>query len=569
MKSRGERGDLGHAELQLDWDAGNLVPHWPGGLDTSFVLLRTASAASDVTGEVESGRVLEIAAAEAIHACKLSLRGLRTFAIEPSPAMLERARQRIAEHGAGVTLVRGVAETLPFADRTFDRVLIDSAIDHLGNPQLSLREMTRVLKPDGRLIISFVNYGSLSVRLSRLWYAGARRAGLLSAHTHMPWDSPVPVEHTFECTYPLLSRLCEPHLELDRAVGISVGWMVPGWSGLLDRLPPTRALALVQRLDRLARRAPRFADFVVSVWRPRRAGAPPPPADPSVPADDVVYPGKVRAEARYWEAAAQPRPAALARLAGRQINAVYSGDPERTWLDDLIDRGPFARAALLGTGDGAAQRWLERGASAALDVYELSPTIIRAQRAALGAGPWRRHGATRLRFVRADLNFARLPGQRYDVVWSDDGLHHVVNLEQLFTAIARALRPGGLFAFREYVGERRMQYSARRLERINALLAAVPARWRRADLVAAPPLHTLSPHCAIRSDEIVELSRRRFDVVALRPAGALAPLQQAVDTVGLAAEAPELAARLDAAEQDALRDPQLGPLETYAVLRVR
>jgi ubiquinone/menaquinone biosynthesis C-methylase UbiE len=38
----------------------------------------------------------------------------------------------MTQYGANLALIRGVAESLPFRDRAFDRVLLDSAIDHLG-----------------------------------------------------------------------------------------------------------------------------------------------------------------------------------------------------------------------------------------------------------------------------------------------------------------------------------------------------------------------------------------------------------------------------------------------------
>jgi SAM-dependent methyltransferase len=563
------RVDLGHAELQLDWDAGKLEERWPTGLDTSYLLLRTGVLPSQVAGELGRGRVLEVAAAEAIHSCRLSLQGMESIVVEPSATMLERARRRIAEHGARVALIRGVAETLPFAAGTFDRVLIDSAIDHLGNPELSVREMTRVLKPDGRLVISFVNYGSVSVRLSRMMYRAARLAGWVSPRAHLPWDSPVPIEHTFECTYPVLMRLCEPALDLDRVFGVSIGWLVPGWAAFLRRLPPARALRLLQGLDHLAHRRPALADFIVSVWRPRPAGSPRPPATArdqqfAVQPDEVVYPDKLRAEARYWERW-QPGagPAALARGEGRHVNTAYTGDPDRLWIEDLIARGPFRHAAILGSDGGRYERlWLERRGSERTDLYELSRAVLRALRARLGLG-WR--GARRgVRFVPADLNFVRLPANQYDVVWSSDCLHHVVNLEHLFGQVATALRPGGLFAFREYVGERRMQYAPRRLERANAVLREIPARWRRTELLEPPPLHRLSPFCAVRSDDILALAEERFELVAKRPAAPLTLLEAAVDLAALEREAPDLAARIHAADADALP-----PIEVYAVFRKR
>ncbi|MDX2170052.1 MAG: methyltransferase domain-containing protein, partial [Deltaproteobacteria bacterium] len=329
-KTPDDRGALAHTELQLDWDADQLTPSWPSGPDTAFVLLRTATVASDVTAAGAPRRVLEVAAAEAVHACRLSAQGIACVVLEPSTAMLAKARQRIDAQGAAVVLVRGVAETLPFADASFDRVLIDSAIDHLGHPELSLREMTRVLRPDGRLVITFVNYGGLSARLSRAAYRLARGAGLVAARRHLPWDSPVPIEHTFECTLPVLTRLCRPGLELEHAFGMSIGWLLPGWGAVLARLGPARANAIVQRLDRLAQRWPRGADLVVSVWRPSpspRRAAPARGADP-VRCDEIVYTWKRRAEAAYWAApAAGAGVAALARAADDSGSAA--------WLDDL------------------------------------------------------------------------------------------------------------------------------------------------------------------------------------------------------------------------------------------
>ena len=134
----------------------------------------------------------------------------------------------MAEYGASITLIRGIAETLPFADQQFDRVLLDSAIDHLGDPQMAIREMTRVVKANGRVVIGFVNYEGASVRLSRHLYRLARRLGVSSPDTTLFWDSPVPLEHTFECSYSVIQQLCAPYLELEHAFGVSMGWMVPG-----------------------------------------------------------------------------------------------------------------------------------------------------------------------------------------------------------------------------------------------------------------------------------------------------------------------------------------------------
>ncbi len=532
-----EPRELAGAELQLDWDVGNLENAWPTWLDTRYLMYRVGVEPSEVTARAEGGRVLEVAAAEAIHSCKLNLKGMESFVVEPSLAMLDRAKQRIAEYGARVTLIRGICETLPLADQTFDRVLIDSAMDHLANPELSAREMTRVLKPDGRLVITFVNYGGFSARASRLLYRIARRAHLPGAAGHFSWDSPVPVEHTFECTFPRMHRICDPHLVLDHAFGISLLWGFPGWGRFLGLFPERFGLGVVYLLDRLAYRLPSMSDFVVAVWRPRPPASTSAHARPSseagpasefaVQPTDVVYPGKAQVEADYWgQYQFGSGCFALTPPRDRRVNQAYTGDPERSWIEDLLSRGPFERAAVLGCDEGGWERlWLHRGGSERLDVYELSPGVIRKVREGLGLGWWEANGPRRrVRFIRADLNFARLPAERYDVVWSSGCLHHIVNLEHLFAEVERSLRPGGLFALRDFVGERRMRFAPERLARINSLIREVPPRWRRIDAVEPPRLDTLSPFCAVRSNEIVALAKARFDVVREGYAGALFPL---------------------------------------------
>ncbi len=80
--------------------------------------------------------------------------------IDPSPAMIARARSKAAKAGTDVTFETGVAEALPFSAATFDLVLSTLMLHHLPRPvrQQFVREMRRVLKPAGRvLIVDFAN----------------------------------------------------------------------------------------------------------------------------------------------------------------------------------------------------------------------------------------------------------------------------------------------------------------------------------------------------------------------------------------------------------------------------
>ncbi|MDJ0833929.1 MAG: methyltransferase domain-containing protein [Gammaproteobacteria bacterium] len=73
-------------------------------------------------------------------------------------------------------------QALPYPDRQFDVVLIHAAIEYVTQPYLLLREISRVLRSGGRIIISFSNR-SLAEKAIRAWagaYEFERPAILLS-----------------------------------------------------------------------------------------------------------------------------------------------------------------------------------------------------------------------------------------------------------------------------------------------------------------------------------------------------------------------------------------------------
>ena len=63
-----------------------------------------------------------------------------------------------------VHLVLGEAEALPFCDNTFDNVLSFGAFNYFSDPLKSLREMARVVKPEGLIVVSD-EYPSLPNRM--------------------------------------------------------------------------------------------------------------------------------------------------------------------------------------------------------------------------------------------------------------------------------------------------------------------------------------------------------------------------------------------------------------------
>ncbi|AKA34270.1 class I SAM-dependent methyltransferase [Flagellimonas lutaonensis] len=70
--------------------------------------------------------------------------------IEPSAEMAKRAMKR------GIEIMKGTAERLPYAAMQFDFVLFVT-VCHLKNLKKALSEARRVLKPDGAIIIGFLD----------------------------------------------------------------------------------------------------------------------------------------------------------------------------------------------------------------------------------------------------------------------------------------------------------------------------------------------------------------------------------------------------------------------------
>jgi glycosyltransferase involved in cell wall biosynthesis len=83
-------------------------------------------------------------------------------------ATVHRAAQR--EHSVPAALLAADVRDLPFADASIDVVVSNSTLDHFSRKEdidISIRELARILKPGGRLLITFDNPRNLLYQLFR------------------------------------------------------------------------------------------------------------------------------------------------------------------------------------------------------------------------------------------------------------------------------------------------------------------------------------------------------------------------------------------------------------------
>ncbi len=99
-----------------------------------------------------SGEVLEVAVGTGSN-LRYYPPGCRLTAVDLSPEMLETARKKAAKLGLRVEFEVADAGSLPFEDRTFDTVTSSLSLCTFPESVLALREMARVCKDDGRILL--------------------------------------------------------------------------------------------------------------------------------------------------------------------------------------------------------------------------------------------------------------------------------------------------------------------------------------------------------------------------------------------------------------------------------
>ncbi len=139
----------------------------------------------ELAGDVAGRAVLDLGCGDGELALALVKRGALATGIDASPAMIDAARRRAMQQGAEVALQVATAEHLPFPAERFDIVTAITVLCFIDDPAPVLREISRVLRPGGRLVIGELGKWSpwAATRRMRAWFGSAlwRRARFRTA----------------------------------------------------------------------------------------------------------------------------------------------------------------------------------------------------------------------------------------------------------------------------------------------------------------------------------------------------------------------------------------------------
>ena len=130
----------------------------------------------DLMGDLAGRRVLDAGCGDGALICAAASRGAAATGIDPDPAMLAAARSRVGGAARGAKFVQGRLEQLPFREASFDLVAAITVLCFVPDAGGAVREMARVLRPGGRLVLGELGRWS--------WWAAIRRVrGWLGSST--------------------------------------------------------------------------------------------------------------------------------------------------------------------------------------------------------------------------------------------------------------------------------------------------------------------------------------------------------------------------------------------------
>lgn len=107
---------------------------------------------------VKSGEIaLDVGCGTGNYTIELARKGTKVIGIDRSKEMLGCAREKSEKIGFNIPFQVADAQMLPFQDNSFDLIVSNGLLCFLKEPEKTLMEMNRVLKPGGRLVVGVLN----------------------------------------------------------------------------------------------------------------------------------------------------------------------------------------------------------------------------------------------------------------------------------------------------------------------------------------------------------------------------------------------------------------------------
>ncbi|MFJ8821091.1 class I SAM-dependent methyltransferase [Streptomyces sp. NPDC102467] len=104
----------------------------------------------DAAGVREGVRVLDVGTGTGTAAAAASARGAQVAAVDAEPGMVARAAQAVP----GADIRCAGLPRLPFPDASFDAIVGNFVLNHVGQPRAALKELRRLARPEGLIAVT-------------------------------------------------------------------------------------------------------------------------------------------------------------------------------------------------------------------------------------------------------------------------------------------------------------------------------------------------------------------------------------------------------------------------------
>jgi ubiquinone/menaquinone biosynthesis C-methylase UbiE len=194
---------------------------------------------------------------------------------EAERALVERCRTvtgidydltSLTRHRSVRRLVRGDISWLPYRDESFDVVTANMVVEHLRDPEEQFREIARVLRPGGLVLLHTPNLLGYSTVLNRLFPAWLKRTVIRTLDGRSP-DDVFPTFYRANTARRLATVAESAGLPVDSV-------QMVGSDPMFAVIPPLAAIELVALRVLLTRPFRRFRIGIIAVLRKPANGAP-------------------------------------------------------------------------------------------------------------------------------------------------------------------------------------------------------------------------------------------------------------------------------------------------------
>jgi ubiquinone/menaquinone biosynthesis C-methylase UbiE len=135
----------------------------------------------------------------------------------------------------------------------------------------------------------------------------------------------------------------------------------------------------------------------------------------------------------------------------------------------------------------------------------------------------------KINFQVGDVYKIELKPNYYDLIISEQALHHFTPLKQILDRVSYTLKPTGYFFINEFVGPTRFQWTKNQIDAVNSILAIFPAKYKviygsneLKSKVYRPSrlsMKIVDPSEAVESSNILPLLREKFETIEVKGYG--------------------------------------------------